>query len=453
MTHQPETARELASLAANAGRALQDEKRHYEIACQENAQLRAALARIRQMTDYWEQNLPEVIRTPAVVSALRAAMERAAPAAVSAAVAPPTNQTALRDRIAQAIEDAPFRPDERRSLQLADAVLAVLPPTTDKADEVDADTVANRAAQVIATMGAEIRELTHSRDRYRTAWLSARQRVLRRMADETATETPTAGPVCICGHPEERHFEDVCQTCGCGDYLEPQDAAEVIARWRQAALKARAELDTLRDGSGKRVIAYRSRGTRALYCVTCARQETDCDPVANADEQATCAFCGGRVHAVASRTLGAAVAHYLTDGPAAGARQDETSQPSLRDQHRAAWRALTPDQQAARLAELDATDEPAATVPCSGTLGTPHQPHDWEPQPGMDPVHCPGTRKPPMDPVHILGIDADDEPAAGARQDETCTNCDGSGLDPRYNGEFACPDCPAAGARQDGAES
>jgi hypothetical protein len=46
-------------------------------------------------------------------------------------------------------------------------------------------------------------------------------------------------PVCICGHPEERHFEDVCQTCGCGDYLEPRDAAEVIARWRQAALKVR----------------------------------------------------------------------------------------------------------------------------------------------------------------------------------------------------------------------
>ncbi|MET9073909.1 hypothetical protein ABZX95_17415 [Streptomyces sp. NPDC004232] len=38
----------------------------------------AVLARIRQMADYWEQQLPEVIRTPAVVSALRAAMEPAA---------------------------------------------------------------------------------------------------------------------------------------------------------------------------------------------------------------------------------------------------------------------------------------------------------------------------------------------------------------------------------------
>ena len=38
--------------------------------------------------------------------------------------------------------------------------------------------------------------------------------------------------------------------------------------------------------------------------------------------------------------------------PAAGARQDG-DQPSLRDQHRATWQALTPDQQTARLAELD----------------------------------------------------------------------------------------------------
>ncbi|MFI8206857.1 hypothetical protein [Streptomyces sp. NPDC085937] len=38
----------------------------------------------------------------------------------------------------------------------------------------------------------------------------------------------------------------------------------------------------------------------------------------------------------------------------------EPPQPSLRERHRAAWHALTPDQQAARLAELDTPDEPAA---------------------------------------------------------------------------------------------
>ncbi|MFJ9633732.1 hypothetical protein ACIRU8_39170 [Streptomyces sp. NPDC101175] len=39
---------------------------------------------------------------------------------------------------------------------------------------------------------------------------------------------------------------------------------------------------------------------------------------------------------------------------------------------------------------------------------------------------------------------------AGAQSRETCANCHGSGLDPRCNGEFDCPDCaPARAARQD----
>jgi hypothetical protein len=44
------------------------------------------------------------------------------------------------------------------------------------AAEADADTVANRAAQVITSMGADIRALTGERDRYRGAWRSARER-------------------------------------------------------------------------------------------------------------------------------------------------------------------------------------------------------------------------------------------------------------------------------------
>jgi len=75
---------------------------------------RAALARIRQMADYWEQHLPEVIRTPAVVSALRAAMERAESAAVSAAVAPPTTTThGLSVQHADALWDAVAIPGPR----------------------------------------------------------------------------------------------------------------------------------------------------------------------------------------------------------------------------------------------------------------------------------------------------------------------------------------------------
>ncbi|MFF7142298.1 hypothetical protein ACFZB5_13750 [Streptomyces nodosus] len=107
-----------------------------------------------------------------------------------AAVQPPVDRPALRERLARTIHLSDFpearwemRPEDEHEhyRSSADAVLAVLPSPTDQ----------------------------------------------------------TAMPVCICGHPEERHFEDVCQTCGCGDYLEPKDAAEVIARWRQAALKAR----------------------------------------------------------------------------------------------------------------------------------------------------------------------------------------------------------------------
>jgi hypothetical protein len=47
---------------------------------------------------------------------------------------PQGDQTALRDRIAMAIEDAPYRHDgTRRAWQLADAVLAVLPAPADDA--------------------------------------------------------------------------------------------------------------------------------------------------------------------------------------------------------------------------------------------------------------------------------------------------------------------------------
>src|SRR5690606_38138460 len=190
-------------------------------------------------------------------------------AAVSAVVTPAAGQAALRDRITTAISRWHRDPEQPLYEQGADAVLAVLPPTDRAADEVDADTVANRAAQVITAMGDEIRELEHSRDRYRTAWLSARQRadraaVLREAADQ---------------------------------YAKLTDQNEAYDR-EQGELDADARLrhEVVRD-----VVA----GLRRM-----------------ADETAT-----------------------------------EPPQPSLRERHRAAWHALTPDQQTARLAELD---EPAA---------------------------------------------------------------------------------------------
>lgn len=95
----------------------------------------AALARIRQMADAWEQQLPEVIRTPAVVSALRAVLDAAAPAVVE----PPADQSALRDRIRRVLCERDgqgalwgtdmLEPDEYGAD--ADAVLAVLPSAAD----------------------------------------------------------------------------------------------------------------------------------------------------------------------------------------------------------------------------------------------------------------------------------------------------------------------------------
>ncbi|MFE1515853.1 hypothetical protein ACFW9I_03290, partial [[Kitasatospora] papulosa] len=70
------------------------------------------------------------------------------------------------------------------------------------------------------------------------------------LAGQTA---PTVDPatVCICGHPVQQHFEDVCQVCDCGDYLEPAEARVVIARWREAALgvRDRRRATVLREGA------------------------------------------------------------------------------------------------------------------------------------------------------------------------------------------------------------
>ncbi len=126
---------------------------------QDRDRLRAVVARIAQMADAWEQRLPEVIRTPAVVSAIRAALEPAA--AVPVAAPPTTEQGALRELFAAAIRAAacpgecgkteeecakeriqPFAWHHGRLAvvegspeMFADAVLAVLPAPADRAAE------------------------------------------------------------------------------------------------------------------------------------------------------------------------------------------------------------------------------------------------------------------------------------------------------------------------------
>ncbi|MFF4338123.1 hypothetical protein [[Kitasatospora] papulosa] len=77
---------------------------------------------------------------------------------------------------------------------------------------------------------------------------------------DTYTQTILAGQgapavdratVCICGHTEAQHFEDVCQVCDCGDYLVPEAAREMIAHLRGAALAKQdgRRAATLREGA------------------------------------------------------------------------------------------------------------------------------------------------------------------------------------------------------------
>jgi hypothetical protein len=73
----------------------------------------------------------------------------------------------------------------------AEGALPVPAGPESQGSEVDADTVAARAAQVISNMGAEIRSLTKERDRYRAAWHNARDRAASAQADVEFVEQRT----------------------------------------------------------------------------------------------------------------------------------------------------------------------------------------------------------------------------------------------------------------------
>lgn len=82
---------------ANADFHLGQEMSRRQLAEKEISRLRAVVARLRQMTDYWEQQLPDVIRTPAVVSAIRAALEGADDVSRMADEAPAVDLAAAQD--------------------------------------------------------------------------------------------------------------------------------------------------------------------------------------------------------------------------------------------------------------------------------------------------------------------------------------------------------------------
>jgi hypothetical protein len=121
-----------------------------------------------------------------------------------------------------------------------------------------------------------------------------------------------------------------------------------------------------------RTVAYRSPGTRALYCVICARQETGWELVTAAEtaEQAVCDFCGGRVLVVAARSLGEAVARYLPE-PADRAAVLREAAGRLASQADELW---APGTKAHTVMHADAAElrrmadeTPAATQPVPGT--------------------------------------------------------------------------------------
>ena len=128
------------------------------------------------------------------------------------------------------------------------------------AAEVDADTVASRAAQVITTMGAEIRALRQERNRYRNAWHNARARAVDARSDVEFTEQqPAVVPSADRAALRDRIRRALCEADGKGfmwdsDMLEPDEYGDV-ADMVLSVLPATAEehrlalCDALRLGS------------------------------------------------------------------------------------------------------------------------------------------------------------------------------------------------------------
>ncbi|MET9190135.1 hypothetical protein ABZX63_33450 [Streptomyces tendae] len=93
------------------------------------------------------------------------------------------------------------------------------------------------------------------------------------------------------------------------------------------------------------------------------------------------------------------------------------------------------------------TDLPTS-LPCStATLRQPHPPHDWEPQPGMNPVHCPGRSGPAAaDRPNLDDLEAapDDGPWCCTGNMEDCALC----TDPNPNYPWICPGHPRTAANE-----
>jgi hypothetical protein len=299
------------------------------------------------------------------------------------------------------------------------------------------------------------------------------------VADALLAVLPAPAPVCICGHSKQQHFEDACITeitgCNCGDYLEPQDAAEVIDRWRQAALHARAtnratllreaaddeEGDELAcvdecgscDACGMEPFGTPAEGWReaARFLRRTARDSTDRQGALHGARLIEAEL---RRVAVEEQPAETQAEHVCKPGagtyfcPASGQTESdchggfdvccdrpELHRPAVVEQptetqdcgrtksvdgteyppcarpagHEEAYcrsadgnayfLAMDGHRPAARPAVAEQPDtqtrEAGPRIPCNwARTRTEHLPHGWEPQPGMDPVHCPGYPQP-----------------------------------------------------------
>lgn len=298
--------------------------------------------------------------------------------------------TALRDRIAAALrttrrtgyegqaDHGTHRYDARCALCAGDVdaltealAAAVLPATTDQtADRAairaevlneqgpeDQETLADAAASyrwlrpvIEATMtdsdrwdGDESEEVHLGRY---VQWLAAQAQapVTEAQAERLATLTDCHGGTLHCEHYQEGDGD--CCRCGRDNWCPNEGVAPAALR-RVADETPAAE--TQADGAQR--LCGKSRGVSGLYYQPCAR--------AAGHKEAYCKSADGEHLFLAASPMDPV--HILgieaAEQPAAGARQDGADRPGLRERHRAAWAALTPEQQAARLAVFDQDDE------------------------------------------------------------------------------------------------
>lgn len=323
-----------------------------------------------------------------------------------ASAVPSSDQAALRDRLAEILRahanlgGAPLK----YALPFFDGATPSLPrisgwkPLDDVVDDLAAAVLPEPADRaVVLREAADWFEANYSATQMdgRQVAILLRDRAdadeeLRRMADETATET-TQPARCVCGHPIGLHHEDVClrTDCGCADALEINAVPEAL----EAVLTER----------------YTELGNSFSRM---RRQEQSPDgwpaerPVGP--------------HHVAE-TLRELLRRAATDGPVLRlpdhtVNEEETPPPAPRDRHRAAWNALTPQQQAAYLAQLDSagarqdqttTDEPERCAHCT------HPKRDHDGRADHRAKHSPLVAGDPW----CHACDGPCDYAAGARQD------------------------------------